>query len=242
MYHFALNPLTVRFGHDIYTDWYKIQPCEDFCMDIFFSPLACSMAARIAVYEAGASANFVEVDPKTKRMPDGVDFLSINPLGLVPAIRTAQKEILTENAAILQYIADLNPATALAPPGGMARSRLHQWLCFIGTELHKALFVPLFNKNITEEERQRVLAKGESRLRYLNEHLSGREYLLDAFSVADAYLFTVLNWTIATPVDLKPWPAIKSYYDRIKQRPSVAQALAEESRLYAEELKRHKAA
>jgi glutathione S-transferase len=211
-------------------------------MDIFFSPLACSMASRITVYEAGAQANFIEVDPKTKRTPDGIDFFSIAPLGMVPAIRTEQDEVLTENAAILQYIADLNPAAALAPPGGMARSRLHQWLCFTGTELHKTLFLPLFNKDIPEEERQRVLAKGESRLRYLDEYLNGREYLLDAFSVADAYLFTVLNWTIATPVDLKPWPAIKTYYDRIRQRPSVARALTEESRLYAEEVKRHKAA
>ncbi len=114
-------------------------------MDLYFSPLACSMASRIALYEADAPARFIEVDPKTKRTLEGEDFLTVNPLGLVPAIRTDDGEVLTENAAILQYIADHFPSAALAPRTGMARSRLHQWLCFIGTELHKAVFVPLLD-------------------------------------------------------------------------------------------------
>src|SRR5262249_56461453 len=100
-------------------------------MDLYFSPLACSMATRIALYEAGADARFVEVDPKTKRTQDGADYRATNPLGLVPAIRTHDGEVMSENAAILQYVADRFPAAELAPPVGMARYRLQQWLCFI---------------------------------------------------------------------------------------------------------------
>jgi glutathione S-transferase len=211
-------------------------------MDVYFSPLACSMASRIALYEAGAPAHFMEVDPKTKRTLDGADFYAVNPLGLVPAIRTDGGEVLTENAAVLQYIADRFPDAGLAPSGGMARSRLQQWLCFIGTELHKALFVPLFDPKMPEEGKARTLEKGDSRLAYLNSYLTGREFLLDRFSVADAYLFTVLNWKIATPVQLEKWPAVANYYARLKQRPSIARALSEEHALYREEVKRHQAA
>jgi glutathione S-transferase len=211
-------------------------------MDLYFSPLACSMASRIVIYETGADARFIEVDPKTKRTREGEDFFAINPLGLVPTLRTHHGEVLTENAAILQLIADSYPNVELAPPSGMARSRLHQWLCFIGTELHKALFAPLFDPKMPQEGKARTLQKAESRLAYLNTYLEGREFLLDRFSVADAYLFTVLNWNIATPIDLKKWPAVEAYYARLKQRPSIARALSEEHALYAAELQRHKAA
>jgi len=211
-------------------------------MDLYFSPLACSMASRIVIYETGADARFIEVDPKTKRTREGDDFFAINPLGLVPTLRTHHGEVLTENAAILQLIADAYPNVELAPPSGMARSRLHQWLCFIGTELHKALFSPLFDPKMPQEGKARTLQKAESRLAYLNTYLEGREFLLDRFSVADAYLFTVLNWNIATPIDLKKWPAVGAYYARLKQRPSIARALSEEHALYAAELQRHKAA
>jgi glutathione S-transferase len=108
--------------------------------------------------------------------------------------------------------------------------------------LHKALFVPLFDAKMPQEAKTRALEKGGSRLAYLNGHLEGREFLLDRFGVADAYLFTVLNWKIATPVDLEAWPAVAAYYARLKQRPSIARALAEEHALYGEEVKRHRAA
>ena len=211
-------------------------------MDLFYSPLACSMASRISLYEAEAPARFIEVDPKSKRTLDDEDFFEINPLGLVPVIRTEDGDILTENAAILQYIADRFPAADLAPRDGMARSKLQQWLCFVGTELHKALFVPLFDPKMPQEVKERTLEKGDSRLAYLDRHLQGREFLLDRFSVADAYLFTVLNWKIATPVELEKWPAVLDYYNRLKQRPSIARALSEERTLYAAEVARHKAA
>jgi glutathione S-transferase len=211
-------------------------------MQLYFSPLACSMASRIALYEAGATATFVEVDPKTKRTLDDVDYLAINPLGLVPALRTDAGDLLLENAAILQYLAEIHPEADLAPRSGMAKARLHQWLSFIGTELHKALFVPLFDKTLAESTKAKTLETGAKRLAYLDRHLSGRAYLLDQFSIADAYLVTVLNWNIATPVALKAWPAISAYFARVKERPAVAKAMQEEFALYAEEQRRHKAA
>jgi glutathione S-transferase len=213
-------------------------------MDLYFSPLACSMATRIAFYEAGEAANYLEVDPKTKVVQnDGSDFRKVNPLGLVPTLRTDDGTVLTENAAILQYVADRFPKAGLGAAAGIERSRLHQWLCFIGTELHKGLFVPLLDKNAAGEVKSYVLEKNLSRLDYLENHLKGRDYLLDHFSVADAYLVTVINWTMATPpVELAKWPTVKSYFERLRARPSIAKAIAEEFELYKAELARQKAA
>ena len=212
-------------------------------MDLYFSPLSCSMATRISLYETGDSANFLEVDPKTKRLGDGSDYLAIYSLGLVPSLRTDDGQLLTENAAILQYVADRHPQSGLAPTDSAERTRLHQWLCFIGTELHKGLFVPVLDKKAPPEVKTYVLGKNLSRLDYLENYLKGREFLLDHFSVADAYLVTVINWTMATPpIELAKWPTVKAYYERLRARPSVAKAVAEEFKLYQAELARHKAA
>jgi glutathione S-transferase len=213
-------------------------------MDLYFSPLACSLATRIALYEAGADANYLEVDPRTKIVQsDGSNFREVNPLGLVPTLRTDDGVVLTENAAILQYVADRFPQAGIATGPGMDRSRLHQWLCFIGTELHKGLFVPLLAKDAPPEMKTYVLGKGLSRLDYLENYLKGREFLLDHFSVADGYLVTVINWTMATPpIDLAKWPVVKAYYERLRSRPSIARAIGEEFKLYQAELARHKAA
>jgi glutathione S-transferase len=213
-------------------------------MDLYFSPLACSMATRIALYEAGAAANYLEVDPKTKVVQnDGSDFYQVNPLGLVPTLRTDDGLVLTENAAILQYVADRFPQAGIATASGIERSQLHQWLCFIGTELHKGLFVPMLDKKAPPDMKTYILGKGLSRLDYLEKYLQGREFLLDHFSVADAYLVTVINWTMATPpIELAKWPSVKAYYERLRTRPSIARAIAEEFALYQAELARHKAA
>lgn len=211
-------------------------------MELYFSPLACSMASRITLYEAGAAATFVEVDTKAGRTRTGLDYRTVNPLGLVPALRTDDGHVLLENAAILQYLAGLNPKAGLAPQSGFAQARLQQWLSFIGTELHKALFVPLFDKALAESTRSKTLETGARRLAYLDRHLRDRQFLLDEFSIADAYLVTVLNWHVATAVDLKAWPAIDAYFARVKARPAVTRAMHEEFALYAEEQKRHRAA
>ena len=213
-------------------------------MDLYFSPMACSLATRIALYEAGATANYLEVDPKTKVVRnDGSDFRTVNPLGLVPTLRTDDGLVLTENAAILQYVADRFPQSGLGTDPGMERSRLQQWLCFIGTELHKGLFIPILDKTAPPEMKSHVLGKNLSRLDYLDNYLKGRDTLLDHFSVADAYLVTVINWTMATPpIELAKWPNVKAYHERLRSRPSIARAVAEEFELYKAELARHKAA
>jgi glutathione S-transferase len=220
------------------------QTAKEAFMDLYFSPLACSLATRIALYEAGAEARYLEVDPKTKIVQnDGSDFYQVNPLGLVPTLRTDDGLVLTENAAILQYVADHFPLAGIATGPGMERSRLHQWLCFIGTELHKGLFVPVLDRKAPPEVKTYIIGKGLSRLDYLEKYLQGREFLLEHFSVADAYLVTVINWTMATPpIELAKWPAVKAYYERLRARPSIARAIAEEFKLYQAELARHKAA
>jgi glutathione S-transferase len=215
-------------------------------MDFYFSPLACSMATRIALAEVGASFNMIEIDPSTKRVLAGdEDYLAVNPLGMVPALRTDDGVVLTENAAILQYVADRFPGSGLAPPASdsIGRAKLQQWLCFIGTELHKALMTPLLDRKAPEEVKVYTLRKYASRLAYLDKYLKGREFLLDRFTVADAYLATVLNWTQATPqINLADTPAVEAYLKRMRARPSVAAALGLEVPLFRAEIARHKAA
>jgi glutathione S-transferase len=213
-------------------------------MDLYFSPLACSMATRVALYEAGAEANYLEVDPPTKQvLSDGTDFRTVNPIGLVPTLRTDEGVVLTENAAILQYIADRFPQSGLGAAAGIDRTRLHQWLCFIGTELHKGLFIPMLDRKAPQEMKAYALEKNLSRLDYLDNYLKGRDFLLDHFSVADAYLVTVINWTMATPpIELAKWPNVKAYYERLRTRPSIARAITEEFELYKAEQARKKAA
>jgi glutathione S-transferase len=211
-------------------------------MELYFSPLACSMATRITAYEARANIVFIEVDSKTKMTERGQAYREVNPLGLVPALRTDRGDVLTENAAILQYVADQFPSAELAPSGGFARSKLQQWLCFIGTELHKGLFLPLLDKKANDGARSYAIEKYSAGLDLLQDYLQGREYLLERFSVADAYLVTVLSWSIATPVKLKNWPLVAEYVARMHKRPSIARALAEEGPLYVREQERQKSA
>src|SRR3981189_1929048 len=147
-------------------------------MDLYFSPLACSLATRIALYEAGAEANYLEVDPKTKVVQnDGSDFRQVNPVGRVPTLRPDEGLVLTENAAILQYVADRFPQAGISTGPGMERSRLHQCLCFIGPELHKGLFVPVLDKKASPEPTAYILDNVLSRLHYLENYLKGREFL-----------------------------------------------------------------
>jgi glutathione S-transferase len=208
-------------------------------MKLYFSPLACSLASRIAVYETGASAELVEVDPKTKRTSDGRVFLDIHPLGLVPVLETDDGALLSENAAILQWLAD---GTDLAASSTAERARLQQWLGFIATELHKAVYVPLLDAKAPKDAKAYAHSKAAARLSWVESNLTGRDFLLDRFTVADAYLFTVLNWSIVTPISLDPYPAIRAYQKRVRARPHVDRAFGEERVLYAKELARHAAA
>lgn len=205
-------------------------------MKLYFAPLACSMATRISLYEAGGSAEFVFVDihgsPSTRLMEDGSDFYAINPMGQVPAIRTDEGDVLTENPVVLQYVADQYPQSNLAPRDGIGRYRLQQWLNFISTELHKATFIPLFARNSPDGIKAFARQKLPLRFGYLSEHLQGREFLLDHFTVADAFLTTVLNWSSYAGLELSEWPEPQRYYERMLKRPSVARALSEEMQVY----------
>jgi glutathione S-transferase len=212
-------------------------------MDLYFSPLACSMATRIALYEAGGTANFIEVDGKAKRAADGADFYTINPLGQVPVLRTDEGEFLTENPAILLYVADRYPQSGLAPADGTARYRLLQWLCFVTSELHKLVFSPLLSPTSPEGAKAYAQEKAGQRLTVVDEHLVDHAYVLDDFTIADAYLFTVLNWARLTRVvDTTRYPRIAAYIERCLERPAIARALAEEAALYQAELARRRAA
>jgi glutathione S-transferase len=213
-------------------------------MELFFAPLACSMATRIALYEAGAGADakFTYVDTRTKRTGEGGDYLAINPLGQVPALRLEGNDLLFENQAILQYVADRYPSAHLGPPPGRERARLQQWLSFVATELHKAVYIPLLVRDAPEGAKEFARKLVPARFAVLEHRLEHNDFLLDGFSIADAYLTTVLNWSRASGIDLAPWPSVLAYYQRMLKRPSVAKALAEELALYQEQEARRKAA
>ena len=201
-------------------------------MKLYFQPLACSMASRIALYEAGAEAEFDQVT-QAKQTQAGADFYAVNPMGMVPVLELESGEVLTENAAVLQRIADLNPEAKLAPPAGTPeRAKMQQWLNFISTELHKGTFMPLLDRQSNDGARDYARAKTELRLAVVARALSTSPWLVGDFSVADAYLFTVLNWGQATDLAIRDWPALDAFFERIKARPAVARALAEEMDLY----------
>ena len=203
---------------------------------LYFSPMACSLASRIALYEAGAAARFIQVDSKTKRTNLGQDFRAVHGLGLVPVLELASGERVAENAAVLQTIAREFPHAKLTPLDAPGSARLQQWLCFIGTELHKGIYVPLLDDTAHEEVKAYALRKVDLRFDWLAARLTGRTFLLDDFSVADAYLFAVLNWSLVVPVDLQRWRAVAEYHKRLRERPSVVRAFAEEMALYRQEI------
>ena len=212
-------------------------------MNLYFSPLACSMATRIALYEIGAKAGFIMVDTKAKRVEDGSDFFAVNDMGQVPVLRTDEGELLTENPAVLQYVADRHPNSGLAPAAGTPeRYRVQQWLNFTTSELHKVVFVPLLDPKANDGAKAYAREKAPARLAHLARHLEGREFLLDRFTIADAYLVTVLNWGRYSGIDLAQWPAVNGYYHRMIERPAVAKAIAEEIALYKAEQARRSAA
>lgn len=197
-------------------------------MKIYFRPFACSLAARIAIEEAGLDAEFVQVGDD-KRLPDGRAYGALSPMGYVPALETRGGLILTEGPAVLSYIAELAPEGAISFTGfSDAHYRMLGWLNFTSTELHKAVFAPLLAKVTGPEERAAALARAAKPMGLLEAHLADREFLEDRFTVADAYLLVVLNWCEFSGVPITDWPAVLGYRTRLRQRPSVARAMAAE--------------
>lgn len=198
-------------------------------MKLYYLTGACSLASNIALREAGLKFELVKVDRHTRKAADGHDYNEINPKGYVPALVLDNGETLTENVAVLQYIADHSPASKLAPPAGtMERHRLVEWLAFISSEIHKA-YSPLFREDATEHTKQYTLANLTRRLDHLNRMLANKNFLMgEQFTVADCYLFTVLSWSPHVKLDLGKWPELKRYVERIGQRPHVIEALKAE--------------
>jgi glutathione S-transferase len=197
-------------------------------MKLYFRPFACSLAARIALEEAELDAEFVLVPPDG-RLPDGRHFSQISPMGYVPAIETRGGFVLTEGAAVLTYIAELAPEGALSFTGfSDAHYRMLAWLNFTASELHKAVFTPLLGKTAGPEERAAALARVAKPFAVLSRHLEGREFLEDRFTVADAYLLSVLNWCEHSGVPIADSPVLLAYRARLRARPAVARAMAEE--------------
>jgi glutathione S-transferase len=196
---------------------------------LYYAPGACSLASHITLREAGCAFELENVDLESHKTAAGEDYNRINPKGYVPALKLDDGQTLTENVAILQYVADAKPECGLAARAGtMERYRLIEWLNFIATEIHKT-FGPLWHPDTpdaTKQNQRNMLAR---RFEYVAGQLQNTPYLMgNTFSIADAYLFTVLNWTGMLNVDISKWPAIKQYMTHIGGRPHVVEALKAE--------------
>lgn len=198
-------------------------------MKLYFAPAACSLASHIALEEAGLKHETVRVDLRTKTLPDGTDYRQICPQGYVPALQVKNGELLTEGPALLQYIADQAPAANLAPANGsFSRYRLQSLLNFIATELHKN-FSPLFDPSAAEVTKDAARQRLHLRLGQTEQQLGAQNFLLgEYFTVADAYLFTVLGWARMVNVDLTPFPQLLQYQQRVLSRPAVQRAMQAE--------------
>ncbi|QJP08951.1 glutathione transferase GstA [Pseudomonas multiresinivorans] len=203
-------------------------------MKLYFAPNACSLAAHIVLRELGLPFSLVRVNNRTKRTADGQDFYRINPKGYVAALQLEDGTVLTEGAAILQYLADLQPDAGLAPANGtLARTHLQAQLNFIGSELHAGMS-PLFDSEIPDPVKDLLRSKLARRLGYLEQVLAANGQVAgDSFSIADAYLFTVLGWSEQLKVDLGAYPAIRRFRQAVGTRPAVIEALRAEAEMPA---------
>jgi len=197
---------------------------------LYFKPGACSLSPHIVLRELGLPFDLEAVDTKAQKTASGADYTAINPKKYVPALQLDDGQVLTEGAAIIQYLADRKPDAMLAPPwGSLDRYRLQEWLNYIASELHKS-YSPIFRAS--EEQRPALRDALAAKLEYVARNLEKRQFLMgDRFTVADAYLFTVLNWSGGVAIDLDRWPALKSYLQRVSGRPAVRATLEAEGLL-----------
>lgn len=198
-------------------------------MKLFYKAGACSLSPHIILREANIDFTLVAVDLAAKRTETGEDYLTINPKGQVPALLLDDNTLLTEGVAIVQYIADLVPdRQLLAPVGSMTRYHTLEWLNYIATELHKG-FTPLFRPDTPEEYKPTVRALLEKKLQYVNDALKDDQWICGSrFTIADAYLFTVLRWARAVKLNMEGLDHVASYMTRVAERPAVAAALKAE--------------
>lgn len=199
-------------------------------MKLYYAPGACSLAPHIVLEEGGFTYESEAIDLRGNRTTSsGKDFSEINPKGYVPTLVLDDGQVLTEGPAINQYLADRVPEKKLAPPNGsMERYRLQEWLTFLGTELHKS-FSPLFNPAASDDWKKASMETLDRRLTYIAQQLGSKQFLVgDNFTIADAYLFTVLGWGQYVGLDIGKWPALKEYHSRIFMRPAVQATLKAE--------------
>jgi len=196
-------------------------------MKLYHTPGACSLAPHIVLFESGADFEAVIVDLKAKQLADGSDYLAINPKGAVPALGLDDGQVLTENATILQYLADQAGSEELLPSGGLTRYRVLEWVTFVSTEIHKG-FGPLWNPSTPADVNSATRDALGKKFDFIQERLGEGFLTGDAFTIADAYLFTVLRWTGIHDIDLGRWQGLSAYQQRVAARPKVADALAAE--------------
>ncbi|HGY9625174.1 TPA: glutathione transferase GstA [Pseudomonas putida] len=202
-------------------------------MKLYFAPQACSLAPHIVLRELKLPFTLIRVNNQTKRTSDGRDFYQINPKGYVAALELADGTVLTEGAAILQYLADLRPEAALAPANGtLQRNQLQAQLNFIGSELHAGMS-PLFSGEIPESVKALLRGRLVRRLDFMEQVLASKGHAFgDCFSIADAYLFTVLGWSEHLGIEMDAFPAIRRFRDCIGERPFVIEAIRAEAEFY----------
>ena len=198
-------------------------------MKLYYSPGACSLSPHIVLREAGLDFDLALASTKTKKLADGSDFYQINPKGMVPVLELDDGARLTEGPAIVQYLADRRPESNLAPKAGsMERYRLMEWLNFVTSELHKS-YTPLFNPAMPEEGKAVYRARLLERLQWVDGQLEGKDYLMGSqFTVADAYLFTVTNWSKVVGVDMGALKNLNAFRERVAARPAVKAAMEAE--------------
>jgi len=201
-------------------------------MKLYYAPGACSLSPHIVARELGLQIELKKVNTKDKTVEGGGDYWKVNGRGYVPALELDNGQVLTEGPAIVQYLADLKPESGLAPrAGSFERYRLQEWLNFLTSEIHKS-FSPLFKPNTPEEYKKIAKENLAARFDWLDQQLAGRDYLTgSAFSVADAYLFVLLNWTGFQNIDLKRWSNLAAFHARVGARPKVREALQAEGLL-----------
>jgi glutathione S-transferase len=197
-------------------------------MKLYYSPGACSQAPHIALQELGLPFEKVKVDLVKHTLADGSDYRAVNPKGYVPFLVLDDGTTLSEANVVLQYIADQKPGQLAPVFGTRERWKLMEWLAFIATEVHKG-FGPLWNPKSEAAVRERTVQALGNRFTLIAETLSKQPFLTgDKFTVADAYLFVVLNWSGHLKVDLSPWPALQQFQARVAARPAVQATLRAE--------------
>jgi glutathione S-transferase len=201
-------------------------------MKLYYSAGACSLSPHIVLLEAGLPFTVEKVDLKTKKTAAGIDYFTINSKGSVPALQLDDGRVLTEGPAIVQYLADQKPDSGLAPRAGtFERYQLVEILNYITSELHKG-YGALFNPKISADWKASTLQNLDKKFAWLSGHLGNKTYLMgNTFTVADAYLFTVLRWSDHVGIDLTPWPVLTAYQSRVALRPKVQQTLKDEGLL-----------